>query len=153
MAKICILLLVVLSFLSTPGYALSKIMTIKLDGVQLYSGPGTQYHSTCEYDKGFPLEILSTQGKWVKVEDFENDSGWISKESLTETTAVIVKANKEGQDKVNIHAGPGVTYGTVGKALYGVVFQRIGQENGWTKVHHDSGLTGWIKSSFLWGTK
>ena len=115
------------------------------------SGPGKNYQIKCEYDKGFPLKVTSTKGKWVKTEDFEKDSGWILNDFLSDHPSVIVKVNKNTENKINIRIGPGDNYKIVGQAFYGVVFEKIEHKNGWVKIHHDSGLTGWVKGSFLWG--
>jgi len=137
--------------LLSPVGSYSKTLTVKTKTILLMSGPGKTYKSKWEYDRGFPLKILSSKGSWTKVEDFENDSGWIPTESLSDRPAVIVKANKHTQAKVNIRSGPGFKYKVIGKAFYGVVFEKVKQKKGWTMVHHDSGLTGWIKNTLLWG--
>lgn len=139
-----------LSFLFiTSAYA--KMNSIKGDKVQLRSGPGTKYSSKWEYGDGFPLKVLTRKGSWVKVQDFENDTGWVYKQFLASTPHMIVKVNKGKKRKINIRSGPGTKYRVVGKAYYGVVFKTLKQEKGWAQVKHQSGLTGWIKRSLLWG--
>jgi SH3-like domain-containing protein len=32
-----------------------------------------------------------------------------------------------------------------------VVFRTLERRNGWVKVKHEDGLTGWIERSLLWG--
>jgi SH3-like domain-containing protein len=131
--------------------AYSKMLTVKSDKTQVMSGPGKSFQIKCEYDKGFPLKVTSIKGKWLKIEDFENDSGWMYKDSLIDHPSVIVKANKNNESKINLRSGPGESYNIIGQAFYGVVFEKIEQKSGWVKIHHDSGLTGWTKNSFLWG--
>ncbi len=133
--------------------AYAKVLSVNIEKLDLLSGPGKKYHAKWEYDKGFPLKVLSIKGRWAKVEDFEKDSGWVIRKSLSNKPAVIVIANKDHQGKINIHSGPGLNYKIIGKAFYGVVFEKLDRKHGWIKVHHDSGLTGWIKSSLLWGNK
>jgi SH3-like domain-containing protein len=131
--------------------AFSKTLSVNCEKAALMSGPGKNFQTLYEYDKGFPLKVISTKGKWVKIEDFEKDSGWIFKEFLADHPSVIVKANKNSERKINIRVGPGDTYKIIGQAFYGVVFEKLEQKNSWVKIHHDSGLTGWVQSSFLWG--
>jgi SH3-like domain-containing protein len=131
--------------------ALSKMLSVKVEKVQLMSRPDKNSQVTWEYGKGFPVNILSTHGQWVKVEDFEHDSGWVLKNLLSDQPTVIVKANRKTEGKIDIHVGPGKEYQTIGQAFYGVVFRKLEHKNGWMKVLHDSGLTGWVKDSFLWG--
>jgi SH3-like domain-containing protein len=152
MPGIFLLLQVIFLLLLSSNPGLAKMVSVEGEKAQLMSGPGKNFPVKCEYDKGFPLNTLSTQGQWVKVEDFEKDSGWILKNHLANQSTVIVKANKNTQKKINIRNGPGNTFKVVGQAFYGVVFKKIEQKKGWVKVqHHESGLTGWVNDSFLWG--
>jgi SH3-like domain-containing protein len=136
-------------FIATTAY--SKMLSVKNEKAVLMAGPGKNFQMKFEYDKGFPLKVTSSKGNWVKIEDFERETGWINKDSLADNPAVIVKANKNTENKVNIRVGPGDSYKIVGQAFYGVVFEKIEEKTVWVKIRHDSGLTGWIKSSFLWG--
>ncbi|HID01877.1 MAG TPA: peptide-binding protein [Desulfobacterales bacterium] len=147
--KIIISIVFISCLLMNPAYA--KMRSIRGDKVQLRSGPGTKYASKWEYGDGFPLKVLSQKGSWVKVKDFENDTGWVFKKYLTSKPHMIVKVNKGKKKKINIRSGPGTKFKIVGRAYYGVVFRTLGQEKGWAKVRHESGLTGWIKRSLLWG--
>lgn len=136
-------------FVLSPAYA--KMGSISGDKVQLRSGPDTKYSSKWEYGDGFPLKILTRKGNWVKVKDFENDSGWVFKKYLSSKPHMIVKVNKGKKKKINIRSGPGTKFKIVGKAYYGVVFETIRQKKGWAEIKHESGLTGWVKRSLLWG--
>jgi len=95
--------------------------------------------------------VIKKKGKWVKVKDFEGDSGWIYKQLLADKPRMIVKVNRNQNESINIRKSPGTKGKIVGKAYYGVVFATIEQKSGWVKVKHDTGLEGWIKRSLLWG--
>ncbi len=140
-------------FLAMSGISLSKTLSVKPEKLFLMSGPGKNFKAKWEYDKGFPLKVLSIKRNWIEVEDFENDTGWVPKNSIQDKPAVVVKANKTTKGSVNIRSGPGLKYKVIGEAFYGVVFERIGGKKGWTNVRHDSGITGWIKSTLLWGSR
>lgn len=129
----------------------AKMGSVVGDKVQLRTGPGTKYTAKWQYGDGFPLKIITKKGNWLKVSDFENDTGWIFKKYISKTPHMIVKVNKGKTRKINIRSGPGTKFKIVGQAYYGVVFTTISQKSGWAKVKHDSGLTGWIKRSLLWG--
>ncbi len=133
------------------GVCVAKMVSVTGDKVNLRSGPGINYKVKWEYGNGFPLKVTSEKGRWIKVKDFENDTGWISNKLLTGKPHMIVKVNKKKNRKINIRSGPGTKYKIVGKAFYGVVFETLKQEKGWAKVKHESGLEGWIKRSLLWG--
>ncbi len=147
--RVPLFLLIVLILLTTPVCA--EMLSITADGVNLRSGPGTNFEIKWEYGKGFPLKVVSKKGDWYKVSDFENDSGWIFKSLLSQKGHMIVKVNKKRSKKINIRSGPGTNFKIVGKAYYGVVFETVEQKDGWAKVKHETGLEGWIKRSLLWG--
>jgi len=70
---------------------------------------------------------------------------------VTKRPHLIVKVEKNTTKKINIRSGPGWQYKVIGKAYYGVVFKTLKRDNGWVKVRHEAGLTGWVKRSLLWG--
>ncbi len=148
-SKIIILSSLLLIFIS--GSAFAKMVSVNGERVQVRSGAGTKYTVKWEYGNGFPLKVLSRKGKWVKVKDFEGDTGWIYSSYVNSEQHMIVKVNKGKKKKINIRSGPSTNYKKVGQAYYGVVFQTLEQKKGWAKVKHESGLTGWVKRSLLWG--
>lgn len=143
--------LIILSLVFAGTSAFAKMVSVKGDKVNLRKGPGTKYSVKWEYGKGFPLKVISRKGNWMKVKDYENDSGWIHKSLLQSDPQMIVKVNRGQDDKINIRNGPGTKNKIVGKAYYGVVFKTLKRQSGWVKVKHESGLIGWIKENLLWG--
>lgn len=136
-------------FLTTNAY--SEMMSINGQKVNLRSGPGTKYAVKWEYGSGFPVKVLQHKGKWAKIRDFEGDTGWVHTSLLSKKPQVIVRANKGHDKKINIREKPGTKNKIVGQAYYGVVFKALQKKADWIKVMHESGLTGWIKQSLLWG--
>ncbi|MFO7606631.1 MAG: SH3 domain-containing protein [Desulfurivibrionaceae bacterium] len=124
------------------------ISLVSVDGenVNMRSGPGSNYSVLWELGRGFPLKVLDRKGGWVKVEDFEGDSGWIYGKLVAKNPHLIVKKRR-----VNVRSGPGRQFRLVGKANYGVVFKTVKTSNGWVQVKHENGLTGWVKRDLLWG--
>jgi SH3-like domain-containing protein len=138
-------------FFISASSASAEMISIKGDKVNLRKGPGTKYSIVWEYGDGYPLNILSKNGNWYEVKDFENDSGWIHKSLTQYSPHVIVKVNRNTDEKINIRKEPGTKSPIVGKAQYGVVFKTLQRKSGWVNIKHDSGLTGWVKESLLWG--
>ena len=147
-----ILFLLMFMTWSVCGQAAGMTMvSVSGEKVNLRKGPSTSSPIIWELGKGFPLKVVGSKGSWYKVSDFENDVGWIYKNLVSRKPHLIVKVNKNSKDQINIRSGPGTTYQVVGKAQYGVVFETLQQKSGWVKVRHETGLTGWIKRSLLWG--
>ncbi|MFH2122156.1 MAG: SH3 domain-containing protein [Pseudomonadota bacterium] len=131
--------------------SLAEMKSTSGEKISLRTGPGEQYSVKWELGNGYPVKIISQKGKWTKIQDFENDSGWVYASMLNKEPHVIVKVNKGKNKKINIRSGPGTKYSVVGKAYYGVVFEKKEQKKGWVKVKHESGLEGWIEKSLVWG--
>jgi len=149
--------LIILFFLLIAAWPVSaeaagfKMVSVAGEKVNLRQGPSTKYSVIWELGKGFPLKVLERKGSWYKVADFENDVGWIYRNLVSRKPHLIVKVNKKGKKRINVRSGPGTNYKIVGKAEYGVVFETLERGDGWVKVRHEKGLTGWIKRSLLWG--
>lgn len=129
-----------------PSVCRAKMVSVSGNEVNLRSGPSTNYRVKWVLGKGFPLQVVRSKGKWLKVRDFENDTGWIYS-PLTSTVPHLVVKRKI----VNIRSGPGTNYRIVGKAKYGVVFRTLKRVKGWVKIRHEDGMTGWIARRLLWG--
>ncbi|MBU0674214.1 MAG: SH3 domain-containing protein [Proteobacteria bacterium] len=144
MKKMAIGFLVVLFLVSV----CEAITMVSINGakVNMRSGPGENYSVLWELGNGFPLKRISEQKNWVKVEDFEGDVGWVYGKLISKEPHFIVK-----KKRINIRSSPSSKSKVVGKANYGVVFKTLEQKNGWVKVKHENGLTGWISRSLVWG--
>ncbi|MDX1776583.1 MAG: SH3 domain-containing protein [Desulfobulbales bacterium] len=145
------LLLFVLSWLLCGQAAGITMVSVTGEKVNLRKGPSTQYPIIWELGKGFPLRVIASKGNWLKVSDFEKDVGWIYKDLVSRKPHLIVKKNKNSKARINIRSSPGTNSPVIGKAEYGVVFETLKRGDGWVKVRHESGLTGWVKRSLLWG--
>lgn len=144
-AKQALLLpLMILLFMSTTVEA--KMVSINRSKVNLRSGPSTGYRVKWVLGEGFPLKVIGSKGTWYKVQDFENDVGWVYKELTSGKAHLVVK-----KKIINIRSGPGTRYRVVAKAEYGAVFRTLKRVKGWVKVRHSSGVTGWAARKLLWG--
>lgn len=126
--------------------AQAQMVSIAREEVNMRSGPGTRYPVIWELGRGFPLKIIERKGKWIRVKDFEGDTGWVFRKLTDKTPNVVVK-----KKIVNIRKGPGRNYQIVGKAEYGSVMKLIKKSKGWVNVKHSNKLTGWIKGNLVWG--
>lgn len=133
------------------GSVHAAMLSISGDNINLRSGPGSKYRILWELGRGYPLEILKRDGDWYRVRDFEGTVGWVHREAVGDTPHMIVKTNKKSKKPINLRSGPGETNEIVARAQYGVVLQSLEQKNGWVKVRHEQGVTGWVRRDLLWG--
>ena len=134
-----------LGFILWTSLCWGEIASLAKDGVNVRSGPGTNYEVLWEVYKGYPVKILEKRGKWAKTVDYEKDIGWIYRPLLSKTHTVIVTANK-----VNIRTGPGTKYTIAFKAEEGVIFHLVGRKGKWLKIRYLDDY-GWIRKDLVWG--
>ncbi len=123
-----------------------EMVSVARPKVNMRSGPGTGYAILWELGYGYPLMVKEKRGNWIKVLDFEGDTGWVYRSLVSRKAHLIVK-----KERVNIRSGPGKKYRIVGQANYGVVLRTLKCGKNWVKVKHENGLSGWVKRSLLWG--
>ena len=82
-------LLLFLSLVIVSGAFCAEYVSVKGDNVNVRTGAGTNYEVSMELFQGYPLKVISTQGEWLKIVDFENDSGWIHQSLVTEGDTVV----------------------------------------------------------------
>lgn len=143
---VILLLVLFFGFFSLPGHVFADMTSIKGEKVNLRSGPATTYPILWELGEGFPLVVLKKKRSWLKVKDFEGDTGWVYRKLTSNRPHLIVK-----KKQVNIRKTPNPHSPVIGKANYGVVFSTLKRYKGWAKVKHQSGLVGWIERDLLWG--
>ncbi|HFQ90758.1 MAG TPA: peptide-binding protein [Desulfobulbus sp.] len=137
--------------LTTAAVAMAEMVAVANDNVNLRSGPGTRYKVTWKLGSGFPLKVLKRKGEWLRVKDFEGTIGWINAKVVNRVPHMIVRVHRKSKKRINVRSAPGTSSRIVAKAYYGVVFRTLARKNGWVKVRHERGVTGWIKRSLLWG--
>ena len=131
-------------FYSSTAFAATYV-SIKKDGVNIRSGPGTKKEILWEVFKDFPLQVLKKKGKWTQTVDFEGDKGWVYSQLLSNKKTVIVRVKT-----ANMRFGPGKNYEILATVKYGVVFKVLKTEGDWVKVSHVDGTDGWLFKSLLW---
>ncbi|MDH5299159.1 MAG: SH3 domain-containing protein, partial [Desulfobulbaceae bacterium] len=70
--KRVLLVLVVVLGMATAAEA-GRFVSIDGNRVSMRSGPGEKNAVLWELDRGYPLQVIGSQGKWLKVSDFEGD--------------------------------------------------------------------------------
>ncbi len=122
----------------------AEYKSISKDGINMRSGPGTNYEIIFQLPEGYPLRVLSEKDQWYKVEDYEGDKGWIYGTLLSDASYVIVKVN-EG----NVRTGPSTNESKVGSVARDVILRVAERKGDWLKVSHPQ-IEGWVHNSLVW---
>ncbi|WP_291993640.1 SH3 domain-containing protein [Candidatus Accumulibacter sp. ACC003] len=134
-----------MAFVQSPALA-REMVSVKGSIVNMRSAPSTRSEVLWELKRGYPLQVLKRQGRWLQVRDFENDRGWVAKALTNRTPHYIVKARV-----ANLRSGPGTRYHVVGKAERYDLLRTRGAKTGWVRVESSNGVTGWVAKRLLWG--
>ena len=130
----------------TPSAQAADFVGVAKDNVNVRTGPGTNNPVHMELFEGYPLKVTGKEGTWLKIVDFENDSGWIEGSLTKACDTVIVKV----QTSANLRSEPNTSSAIVASVDRGVILKKTGMQDQWMHVQHSSGVSGWIHQSLVW---
>jgi SH3-like domain-containing protein len=113
----------------------------------LYDAPSTLGSKLFVAPRGMPLEVVLSYGEWVKVRDVNGELAWTEMKALSNKQNVVARAAN-----LKVRATPdeaGLPAFIVDKGVLLEVAEAPAA--GWIKVRHKDGLTGYVKSSEIWG--
>lgn len=139
----CALALAIPAAVAQPA---SQMVSVKGSILNMRSGPGTNTEVLWELQRGYPLQVVQRKNRWVRVKDFEGDTGWVAASLTGRTPHHIVKVRN-----ANVRSGPGTQNRIVGKAEYGELMRTREKRGGWVRVERTQGKSGWISKKLLWG--
>lgn len=126
--------------------AAQSMVSVKGSTLNMRSGPSTKTEVLWELKRGYPLKVIQRKGRWLKVRDFEEDSGWVARSLTGSKPHHVVKSRI-----ANVRKSPTTKSRVVGKAEYGELLQTQEKKGKWVRVKRANGKTGWIAKSLLWG--
>lgn len=124
----------------------AETVSVMKDGTNIRTGPSTNDQVAMELFQGYPLKVVEKKGDWLKISDFENDTGWIYKTLVGPGNTVIVNAQKS----INMRSEPSTSSTIVANIERGVVLTKVSTKGDWIKVKHTKGTEGWIHKTLLW---
>ena len=123
-----------------------NFLSLKNNEVNLRQGPSFEYPIKFIYKKKFlPIEVLDKSETWIKIKDFENNSGWIHISQVSKKKSAINKKNNS-----IIYKKPTIFSKPIAKLEIGrlVLIKRCKVE--WCKIT-SGGFGGWFYKNSLWG--
>lgn len=136
----------VLSLACGAGLA-ADFKTVGTAPAVLYDAPSTKGHKLYIVPRGAPLEIVLAYGDWVKVRDVSGDTAWTPLRGLSAKRNVVARTAN-----TKVRSAEDETSTVVFIADKGVLLELVEPgANGWTRVRHRDGLTGYVRSSEIWG--
>ena len=149
--KLCLIFLLssylILFFLSKSSASESlNFLSLKNNKVNLRQGPSFEYPIKLIYKKKYlPVIVIDRSETWRKINDFENNSGWIHISQLSKKKSAINKKNNSIiYKKSTIYSKPIARLAT-GRL---VLIKKCKIE--WCKITSGK-YSGWIEKNYLWG--
>ena len=135
-------------FFLPKSFAMESInfLSLKNNEVNLRQGPSFEYPIKLIYKKKYlPVIIIDKLETWRKINDFENNSGWIHISQLSKKkSAINIKNDSLLYKKPTIYSQP------IAKLEIGRLMLIKKCKTKWCKIT-SGGYEGWIFKSSLWG--
>jgi SH3-like domain-containing protein len=143
---------VVATLAASHGWA-AEYRSIADAAVIMYDAPSVRATKLFVASRNLPVEVISTDGTWVKVRDPAGDLSWVDRKSLSERRTVIVisvqsdvRQSADEQAPVAFQVGQGVVLELLDPSGSGP-----GNVPGWARVRHRDGVSGFLRIRELWG--
>ena len=113
----------------------------------MYDAPSTRAARLYVAGRNLPVEVISTDGAWVKVRDPFGALSWVERKSLADRRTVLVTAAI-----ADVRLRPDDAAPLVFQAQAGVVLElaEVGT-SGWARVRHADGANGFVRIGQVWG--
>jgi SH3-like domain-containing protein len=113
----------------------------------LYDSPSTKGKPLHIINAGTPVESVVPMEGWVKVRDMQGTLAWVESRQLSEKRTVQVRV-----DRAQIVSQANDKSEQVFEAERDVVLELLESAgNGWAKVRHRDGQSGYVKTLQVWG--
>ncbi|MBE0475382.1 SH3 domain-containing protein, partial [Rhodoferax sp.] len=113
---------------STAALQAREMVSVAKAEINMRAGAGTQHEALWTLTLGYPLEVTGRQGEWLKVRDFENDTGWVYRPLVAKTPHMVVKSRV-----ANVRHAPNTRSRILGKADHGEVLRTLEHRNDWVR--------------------
>jgi len=140
--------LAALSLLGAAGAALAiDYRSVNVPAAILYDSPSQQGKKLYLIKAQTPVEVVVRLEGWFKVRDAEGTLAWIESRTLAERRMLVVTAPKAEIRQSDKSEAP-----LVAELDKWVAVEFIEPASpGWAKVRHSDGVTGYIRSTQVWG--
>lgn len=121
--------------------------SVAVNAAILYDAPSAEARKTFLLSRYYPVEIIVSLEKWVKVRDATGTLAWVALKDLSDKRTVLVTA-----PVADVRQSPSATAPLVFQAEKDVALELLEFDSGgWVKVKHRDGQTGYIQVSQVWG--
>ena len=121
--------------------------SVQENAAVLYDAPSRAATPLFVVQRSYPLEVIVNLEAWVKVRDHAGALTWVEKKMLSEKRTVLVTAASADVRQRPEDAAPAAFSAAQNVALDLVETTA----NGWLRVRHSDGATGYVRAAQVWG--
>lgn len=133
-------------FMLLPNLAAAEFRAVSVAKAIVYDTPSAQGKKLYLLSQGYPVEVIVNLSEWVKVRDQQGGLSWIEAKQLSTKRTLLMLSSVEIKQTPE---SSGVSLARVEKDV--VVELLEPAKNGWVKVKHRDGLSGFVQTSLVWG--
>ena len=135
------------ALLIASGAGAADFRSVQDNAAVLYDAPSRAATPLYVVSRNYPLEVIVNLEAWVKVRDQTGALTWIEKKSLGDKRMVMVTApSAEARQRPEDGAPAAFS------AAQNVVLELLEvAPNGWLRVRHADGATGYLRVTSVWG--
>lgn len=125
-----------------------EFRSVSVPKAVLYDAPSNAAKKILLISQYYPVEIVVNLGDWLKVRDAQGSISWVEAKQLSNKATVLVTVSR-----AEIRQGPDSSSSLVANVEKDVVLEVVEAKlnNGWIKVKHRDGASGYILISSTWG--
>lgn len=113
----------------------------------VYDLPQSSAKKLFVLSSGMPLEVVFEQGDWCKVRDGSGKLAWMEKKALDRKRTLIVTV-----PVTDVRLAAEAEASVLFRVTQNVILELMqNTETGWLEIRHPDGLSGYIRSTEVWG--
>jgi SH3-like domain-containing protein len=113
----------------------------------LYDAPSGRADRLFVASRYYPFEVLVRLDQWTKVRDADGSVAWVENKALGEQPTVLITV-----PLADVRAAANAQSPLVFEAYKSVILEVVEPPaDGWVKVRHRDGQSGYIRTTHVWG--
>ncbi len=141
-------LLVVLLGFHSHAVAALEYLSMADNAVIMYNAPSIKADKLYVASRYLPVEAVVRVEGWVKVRDSSGTLSWVEQKAVSDKRFVVVI-----EHQAQVYQAADINSTLVFQAQKDVILEWLETSvNGWAKVRHRDGQTGYVKITQVWGS-
>jgi SH3-like domain-containing protein len=129
------------------GAHAADFRSVQESAAVLYDAPSRQATPLFVVSRSYPLEVIVNLEAWVKVRDHAGALTWVERKVLGEKRTLLVTA-AAAEVRARAEDGAPVVFSAAQNVTLDLVEVA---PNGWLRVRHSDGATGFVRAASVWG--